>query len=98
MDVEQLNKLLEILSLNESSRVLDLGCGIGSVTEYISDVTGAHITGVDFAEDAIIRARSRTRAKRNRLTYEVGDMNDLRFPDRLTRSTSSMIWRKQQSE
>jgi ubiquinone/menaquinone biosynthesis C-methylase UbiE len=82
MDVEQLNKLLEVLGLNESSRVLDLGCGIGSVTEYISDLTGARITGVDFAEDAIIRARSRTRAKRSRLTYEVGDMNDLQFPDR----------------
>ena len=82
MDMEQLNKLLDVLSLNESSRVLDLGCGIGSVTEYISDLTGARITGVDFAEDAIIRARRRTRAKLNRLTYEVGDMNALRFPDR----------------
>jgi ubiquinone/menaquinone biosynthesis C-methylase UbiE len=81
MDMEQLNKLVEILCLNESSRVLDLGCGIGSVTEYISDVTGAHVTGVDFAEDAIVRAKSRTRDKRNRLTYEVSDMNDLLFPD-----------------
>lgn len=61
MDMVQLNKLFDVLNLNKNSRVLDLGCGIGTITEYISDLTQAHITGIDFAAGAIKRAQERTK-------------------------------------
>jgi len=81
MDMEQLNKLLETLELDQNNKVLELGCGIGTVTEYISDTTKAQITGLDFAEGAINRALQRTKNKRKRLKYVVGNMNTIDFPD-----------------
>lgn len=53
MDMEQLEKLIEMLDLSETSQVLELGCGNGFVTEYISDATGAHITGIDISRVGI---------------------------------------------
>ena len=79
MNMEQLNKLLEVLNMNKDDQVLELGCGIGIITEYISDSTQAHITAIDFAAGAIKRAQERTRGKQNRLTFREGDMNNLDF-------------------
>lgn len=79
-DMEQLDKLLFVLALNKSSRVLDVGCGIGATAEYISDLTGAQITGIDLAEPVINRARERTREKVERLTFLLADINNLNLP------------------
>lgn len=78
--VEQLDKLVAVLKLDEHSKVLDLGCGIGKITEYISDETGARVTGLDFAEPAIKRAQARTKDKADRLSFVVGTMNQLDLP------------------
>jgi len=78
-DLQQLDKLLALLRLNERSHVLDVGCGIGAQDEYISDVSGASITGIDFAVSAIRRAQERTRNKAARLSFRVGDVNDIGF-------------------
>ncbi|MFX0204766.1 MAG: class I SAM-dependent methyltransferase [Candidatus Hodarchaeota archaeon] len=80
MDKPQFNKLLEQLHLTENDRVLDLGCGLGKITEEISDITQAKLTGVDFATDAIISAQKRTKRKRNRLNFIEADINNLTFP------------------
>lgn len=84
----QLEQLLAVLELDEHSRVLDIGCGSGRISEYISDATQAAVTGIDFAADTIARARARTAGKRHRLTFEVGDMDDLQFA---TNSFSAII-------
>jgi len=80
MDMEQLGHLLEVLSLSSESRVLELGCGIGTITDYISDTTGATITGIDFAAKAIGRAQERTVTKQDKLTFIVQNMDSLDFP------------------
>jgi len=80
MDMMQLEKLLEVLNLSAENKVLDLACGIGAIAEYISDVTGAHVVGVDIANEAITYAEERTRQKRDRLEFRYGDMNSLGFP------------------
>jgi ubiquinone/menaquinone biosynthesis C-methylase UbiE len=80
VDREQLDKLLEVLELVPDNRVLDLGCGVGRITEYISDSTGAKITGVDFAEGVIDRANKRTAMKRDRLSFRICDINALDLP------------------
>lgn len=79
VDGEQLDKLMEVLDLTPANRVLDLGCGVGRITEYLSDKTGAKITGADFAEGVIDRANKRTEVKRDRLSFCACDMNELNF-------------------
>jgi len=82
LDMEQLNTLIETLDLKPEETALDLGCGNGRVTEYISDVTGAKITGLDFAPEVIKTSQQRTVEKKNRLTYVVGNMDELAFEER----------------
>jgi 2-polyprenyl-3-methyl-5-hydroxy-6-metoxy-1,4-benzoquinol methylase len=78
MDEEQLQFLLDKLNLNENHHVLDLGCGIGKISEYINDMTKAKITGIDFAFDAIEEAQLRTRAKANQINFIAGNLNDIK--------------------
>ncbi|MFW9915161.1 MAG: class I SAM-dependent methyltransferase [Candidatus Thorarchaeota archaeon] len=80
MDMIQLEKLLEVLNLTAENRVLDMGCGIGKIAEYISDRTRAHVLGIDIALKAIQRAQARTQEKRDRLEFREGDLNDLSLP------------------
>jgi SAM-dependent methyltransferase len=79
-DMVQLGKLLEVTALGAQNRVLDLGCGSGAMAEYISDVTGAHVTGVDYIPEAIRQARERTADKRHRLAFRVGYLGALDLP------------------
>ena len=80
-DMNSVNDLIAYLEIGEGDRVLDLGCGAGGLSEYISDETGAHVNGLDYAATAIETAANRTRHKRDRLTFVQGDMNSLDFPD-----------------
>ena len=77
MDIVQLEKLLKVLNLTSGNRALDLACGVGRIAEYISDITHAHVLGIDIATRTIKRAQERTREKRNRLEFKVGDINNL---------------------
>jgi SAM-dependent methyltransferase len=77
MDMSQLKRLLEVLHLGYCNSALDLGCGLGRIAEYISDQTGAHVIGVDIAAKAVARALERTEAKRSRLDFKIGDLDQL---------------------
>ena len=79
-DMPQLEAMLHALDLGEHSRALDLGCGIGMAAEYFSDVSGAHFSGMDYIPDAIAQAQERTAAKRQRLSFQVGNLDNLPFP------------------
>jgi SAM-dependent methyltransferase len=76
-DMEQLQVLMDVLGLRSGCRVLDLGCGDGRIAEYISDRSGAHVTGVDISPAAIRQAQARTAGKPDRLAFEVGNMQRL---------------------
>jgi SAM-dependent methyltransferase len=52
-DMESVNDLISHLRIGKDDKVLDLGCGAGGISEYISDETGAHVTGLDYAATAI---------------------------------------------
>lgn len=78
-DMYQLQTLLEVLALSGSDSVLDLGCGNGLITSWLSDVSGAFFTGVDLSEEAIKQARKI--AKKDRLTFHIGNMNNLHFAE-----------------
>jgi SAM-dependent methyltransferase len=77
LDNETLERICDLLQLGQSNRVVDLGCGNGCLAEWISDRSGAHVTGIDISPYAVRSALARTQAKRERLTFRVGDINHL---------------------
>lgn len=77
MNMEQLVKLLDVLELSSKNRVIDLGCGTGRITEFISDITGARVLGIDALSGAIHSALERTREKRERIDFKEGNFYDL---------------------
>lgn len=82
MDMACLHELLARIDLQRGDAVLDLGCGAGAISEYISDKTGAVVTGIDYAATAIAAANARTEAKRSRLTFREGDLSAIELPSR----------------
>jgi cyclopropane fatty-acyl-phospholipid synthase-like methyltransferase len=79
-DLEQLELLLQVTQLGPIHHALDIGCGNGMIAEYLSDRTGAHITGLDYIPQAISQAQQRTVTKLDRLAFIVGDINQLELP------------------
>jgi ubiquinone/menaquinone biosynthesis C-methylase UbiE len=79
-DMEQLELLVRVLSLNPGSHVLDAGCGTGHTTQYLSEATGAKFTGLDISARSIHRALELAKATSARLTFKVGTMDALEFP------------------
>ena len=79
-DLAHLDHLIEVSGISVDSSILDLGCGNGMISEYISDQTGAHVTGIDFIARAIQDARQRTVDKRERLDFHMMDFLHLDFP------------------
>ena len=81
-DMVEIHKLIEVLGVREGQHLLDLGCGNGMITEYVSDVSGAHLTGIDVSRVGIQQALERTRHKRGRLKFEAGNLNLMDLPER----------------
>jgi SAM-dependent methyltransferase len=81
-DLAQLDALVKATDMRVGQQVLDLGCGDGRTSEYLSDRTGAHVTGLDYIPEAIRLACERTAAKTGRLAFVVGDLNALDLPAR----------------
>lgn len=77
LTMDALKFLLEVTRLGAGGRVLDIGCGNGEISEWISDATGAHVTGMDYIVRAVMRAQARTRDKRARMDFFAGDLNRL---------------------
>ncbi|MBE9556977.1 MAG: class I SAM-dependent methyltransferase [Proteobacteria bacterium] len=78
--MDGIGDLLARLDLQAGDRVLDIGCGGGVISQYISDQTGANVTGLDYAASAIALATERTAAKGSRLTFVEGDISALDYP------------------
>jgi len=80
VDMTALDDLFSRLQINSNHHVLDLGCGVGVIAEYISDQTGCKVTGLDYSQSAIDIAQQRTSTKTDRLKFIYGDMNQLELP------------------
>ncbi len=80
-DMATLKDLMEKLALSADDQVLDLGCGVGVIAEYVSDVTGAFVTGIDYSYPAIDEANEKAADKRERLFFVQGDMNNLELEE-----------------
>jgi SAM-dependent methyltransferase len=66
--------------LTPHARILDIGCGPGTITADLADrVPRGHVTGIDAAPDIIEQARGLTRGRGN-LDFAAGDVYVLDYP------------------
>ncbi|GAP12661.1 protein containg methyltransferase domain [Longilinea arvoryzae] len=73
-DMQQLDRALAELQIEPGMTLLDFGCGDGQISEYIADASGALVTGVDLAGQAIRIAAERTAGKRDRIKFRCADV------------------------
>ena len=72
--------LVRRLDPQQGERWLDVGCGPGAVAMRAARA-GAHVTGVDLSEVMIETARRRAAEEGLAISYDVGDCEDLPYPD-----------------
>ena len=82
-DMACFDDILARLNLSSGDRVLDLGCGAGGLAEYLSDHTGAWVTGIDNSTSGIEIANMRTEGQRDRLKFLKADLCSLGLPENL---------------
>jgi SAM-dependent methyltransferase len=76
-------ELAAAAGIEPSSRVLDLGCGIGGPARYLAATFGCKVTGVDLSPafiDAATYLTARTGLS-DRVTFQVGEALHLPFED-----------------
>jgi 2-polyprenyl-3-methyl-5-hydroxy-6-metoxy-1,4-benzoquinol methylase len=76
-DLDEIHWMLGMIDLDETKELLDIGCGNGRISEYISDATSVRVTGIDYIPEAIVQAERRTASKRDRLRFQVTDIDQL---------------------
>ena len=76
--------------LTPSQRILDIGCGSGAQTIDLAQVTEAQIVAVDNHPPFVsqLARRATKMGLGERIIAQVGDMNDLHFPD----GSFDVIW------
>lgn len=77
-------------ALTSDQRILDIGCGSGAQTFDLAQVTEAHIVAVDNHPPfiSLLVSRANGLGLGERITAQVGDMNDLQFSD----ASFDLIW------
>lgn len=72
--------LVELVQPRPGELVLDVGTGSGGLA-LLAARTGAHVTGIDIAEDGIERARSRAREEGLDIRFDVADAQALPYAE-----------------
>ncbi len=65
----------QLLCVKPGNRILDIGCGNGLFTRRLAS-RGAQVVGIDFAQDMIAYARTRTQPHETSIEYHVLDATD----------------------
>ena len=76
-DLAQVEFLARVGNLGSHTRLLDLGCGLGDVIEYLSDHYGAQVWGLDYTPEALELALARTADRRDRIHFMQGNLDHL---------------------
>lgn len=75
--------ILDGLRLRGGERALDVGCGMGSDVFELATRVGpdGHVTGIDLSASLIEEARRRAEGQNLPVTFDTGDVQELRFED-----------------
>ncbi len=76
-------RLLELLNLDKSKRVLDIACGKGTTSILIAKKIGCKVVGIDISEDSINKAKvlAEKSGVGSLVEFRVGDAINLPFAD-----------------
>lgn len=72
--------LTDLLGLKEGDRVLDVACGPGRHSVEFA-AQGLEVTGFDFSDEALTRAKARAKERGVNVSWRRGDVRDLPFDD-----------------
>ncbi|TEB10952.1 class I SAM-dependent methyltransferase [Pelotomaculum propionicicum] len=72
-------KILNSLSINKSSVVLDIGCGTGRSACYLAKKYGAYVFGLDNSEEMIAKASRRAFREKTDVNFILGDALNMPF-------------------
>ncbi len=75
-NIKKLIKQMQMLDLSDELNILEIGCGIGSVSAYLADNYSAKVWGTDFDSDEIEIAR-KLHSENDQLKYQVEDASNL---------------------
>lgn len=80
---EATEKLCELITINENSHVLDIACGAGTTSFFLSNKYNCRITGIDISKSLIEKANnSLTKFNgKNKINFEVADAFKIPYPD-----------------
>lgn len=79
-NIRRLERRLELLDPARIRDVLELGCGMGTVSAHLADVYPWNVTGTDVDPNQIEEARHR-HGESARLRFQVEDASQLSFDD-----------------
>ncbi len=82
-NIEATDLLIKHCHINENSKILDVGCGVGQTPAYIAKHIGAHVTGVDINPGMVKRSKQRAEKQgvEHLTEFRVADAQQLPFPD-----------------
>lgn len=75
----ELGAMLDAVRVAPGERALDMGCGVGKMSEYVAQRTGAEVVGLDFSPQAIRIAKARTKDAGPSLVFQLGDMEEIEY-------------------
>lgn len=78
-------KQIEYITKNiveKDSKCLDMGCGSGYISEFISDACSCYVVGIDLMVNGIRIARKRTRSKMDKINFYRTDMTQYKTEDK----------------
>ena len=74
-------KIFKLEDINNTSKILDVGCGTGQTAAYLAYKYGAKVTGIDVNPTMVAKAKKRI--KKNRLPVKIiqGSIEEIPLPD-----------------
>lgn len=82
--------MVDLLDIQPGSAILDIGSGTGDDTRNLARLAGpgGKVIGIDTSAVMVAEAQHRAKNDRVQVTFQIGDVQDLAFPD----ATFDRVW------